>query len=111
MLPKTLAGVLGFMILSGYLITGYMNQDSGTKELEQSMITSVQNTDTGMFGLLNFMGAAWNSIILMVNYSLNFIGYSTLLPPQFTIIFSMFAVMFLIAILKFIRGVSEFYDN
>lgn len=113
-LPKTLPGILGFMILSGYLITGFYNEDSGTKALEVNMMNSMNNSalsDNGLLGAVNFVSAIWDGVLLLFAYATNFVGYATRMPPQFTVIYSLFAIMFVIAVIKLVRGVSEFYDR
>ena len=106
-IPRSLAGIFGFMMFVGFLVSQiYPSQQDTTQEFTDSMIKNFESADVSIFGGLDFITAVWSGIVLMISYIGAFLGYSTLLPSQFYIIFAIVTVWVVLLVISILRGIA-----
>ena len=114
-IPHTLAGLIGFMIFVTFLFGVAQQQGSDTSEamiLQEQLSESIDTTassDNIFTGILNAGGTGLKSIQVMLGYIVIFMSKQGIggLPSEFNVLFSIISITAIIAILRFIRGVTD----
>lgn len=117
MIPKTFVGIVGFMLIVGFLVNGIMSGKDETSQIEQnlndmrdSMNTTLNNSEssggfTGTFTMIgSILSFGWNTILLGVNSISSFLAIPAQegLPNEVIIIFILIIIAFFVATIKII---------
>jgi hypothetical protein len=115
-LPRTLPGIIGFMIFVAFLVgeVAFTDTNSHISDLNTNLETSINstvNSDNIFTGVLNIGGTGIAFVQFVLGYLAVFTGYSGIagLPTEFFIFFSLVIVTVIVALIKLIRGVAEYY--
>ena len=105
MIPRTLAGLLGFMVVVVFLVgqVTTTSTESRTKQLENDMMNSINQTgeSTNIFNfVLNSGTVAFTTFAVIVGYVQNFLGLAGNVPTEVSIVFTIIILLIVIAIIK-----------
>ena len=114
-IPTTFAGLLGFILLSGYLIGDIMdgnrnsdNVENSVQTLQQNINESMGNTDGGLTGYYSVLGGiimfGWSMVETAISAISAFlmIPLQRDLPAEMYIVFSIIVLSLMAAAVKWI---------
>lgn len=111
-LPHTLSGILGFILFSAFIVGNVIQSDvsNDIQQYQLNMISSMEliTQNEGFFGFLvgNF-SLLLNTIAVLFTSLVLFLNVIPKLPPQFVIMGVLVSIGFIVALLKFARGVWD----
>ncbi len=116
-LPTTFAGLIGFIILSGYLIADVMDDNASSDAISDTVNTMQSNLNTslstvessgGFSGFFSMLGSiiqfGWSLVLLALNSISTFVQIPLQrgLPSEMYIVFSLVIIFFISATVKWI---------
>ena len=116
-LPVTFFGLLGFIILSGYLISDIMDNNASSSEamdaitnMQMSLNNTLDSSESsgGFSGFFNMLGSiilfGWSLVVLALSAIASFVTIPLQrgLPVEMYVVFSLIVVSFFAATVKWI---------